>query len=1222
MRVKHILRKKLLLIPVVFILFAGCKSNNDLYWIVGDGYHYAELRTSWFGSAGFELVNQSETDISFTNTVTMDGLLRNRHYMNGSGVAVADINGNGLVDIYFASLEGPNKLYENLGNFRFRDITEEAGVAHSGFNSTGVVFADVTGNGFPDLLISSMTEGNSLYTNDGTGKFTLKEDSGLGRSNGAHTMALADVNGNGFLDLYITNYRDRSVKDIYTEEAITNEKTNLIIGDSISIIPEFQDYFGIINIDGNPIRVEKGAKDELFLNQGDGTFLLADDMSFFFDENDKPVGLFEDWGLTATFADVTGNGLPDIYVANDFWTPDRFWINRGDGTFRLIKNEAIRSMSFSAMGVDVSDINRDGNVDIMVTEMFSTNHNRRMRQTSQSIVNSEGRALNNQNSVFLNRGDGTFAEIANYSGLYASDWSWATYFLDVNLNGYEDLIITNGYLNDYLDMDTQFRLNEMRNRGLPILRDGIFEYPELKITNNIFKNNGDLTFENVSNEWGFDIEDISLGMALADFNNDGTMDLVINRMNDPAIIYRNTTNAPRIAVRLNGKSPNTSGIGAKITLEGTGVEQTKQMRSGGNYNSGSQEQVVFAADKRNRNHRIIVEWPGGSVSTIDGVRANRIYIIDEEFSVHETGNANVSNQRNSEPLFADISSVIAHIHYEDPFDDAIYQPLKPMEMNRLGPGAAWIDITKNGLDDLLIATGKGGTLAFYENSGGGFLNRTELQPLTNTANGDQTALLSWSENDVLKIAVGKANLEQHRPTVPSAYIFTVEGMEVVDIDTIPGIYSTTGPLAAADINGNGRVDLFIGGRFVPTIYPRDADSRIFLNQDNGFVPDDDLNEFFKELGLVTGALFADFTGNGFQDLLVSREWGSLLLFANENGKFRDITSETGLDTYKGWWQGITIGDFTNNGLPDIVASNIGRNTPYQITGGYGPRMYYDDINWDGRLNIIEGYFDEKMSSFVPRRRLHDFSSIPTILQQVRSHTEYSEADLNTIFGVDFDEIPFKEINTLEHMVFLNDGETFTAKPLPVKAQLAAAFHVGVSDVDNDGNEDLFISQNNFLFPGYVPRSDAGRGLILKGDGTGNFTPLTGIESGIIIYGEQRGAAFSDFNRDGKTDIVVTQNQGETRFFVNQAEKKGITVKLKGSESNPDAIGSSVRLVYPDGSKGPKRWVLTASGYWSQNSKSQVLGYHEWPDQVEVIWPDGTRTSVAIEDGKWYYEIGY
>ena len=1207
------------LLFAAFFIISGCTKSYELKWTEGEGYRYADIKRPWFGNPGFELMTNNHTGISFQNTVTMDGLLRNRHYMNGSGVAVADINGNGLIDIYFASLEGPNKLYENLGNFRFRDITEEAGVAHEGFNSTGVVFADVTGNGIPDLLISSMTETNVLYINDGTGKFTLKEDSGLGKSNGAHTLALADVTGNGLLDLYITNYRDRSVKDIYPAEEITNERTNQITEEGISIYPEFEDYFGIIYVDGSPLRVEKGAKDELYLNQGDGTFVLADEMAVFFDEYNQPVGMFEDWGLTATFADVTGNGLPDIYVANDFWTPDRFWINRGDGTFRLIKNEAFRSISFSAMGVDVSDINRDGNVDIMVTEMFSANHNRRMRQTSQSIVHSDGRALNNQNSVFLNRGDGTFAEVANYSGLYASDWSWATYFMDINLNGYEDLIITTGYLNDYLDMDTQFRLNEMRTRGLPILRDGIFEYPELKITNKMFRNNGDLTFENMSNEWGFDIEDISLGMALADFNNDGTLDLVINRMNDPAIIYRNKNNAPRIAVRLKGDSPNTSGIGAKITLDGGPVKQQKQMRSGGNYNSGSQEQVVFAADNRNHNHRVTVEWPGGKISTIDGVRANRIYEIDEASAVYGNRKADYGT---ADPLFTDISSVIAHHHHEDPFDDAIYQPLKPMEMNRLGPGVAWMDINQNGYDDLLIATGKGASMAFFQNSGDGFLSRSVLQPLTNTSDGDQTALLSWREDDAVRLAVGKANLEQQRPTVPSAYIYTIEGMEVVKIDTIPGIYSTTGPLAAADINGNGSVDLFTGGRFVPTIYPRDADSRIFLNQNGDFIPDEDLNEVFRELGLVTGALFADFTGNGFQDLLISREWDTLMLFANENGRFRDITAETGLESYKGWWQGITIGDFTNNGFPDIVAANIGKNTPYQITGGYGPRMYYDDINWDGRLNIMEGYYDTGMSSFVPRRRLHDFASVPTILQQVRSHTEFSEADLSTIFGVDFEDIPYKEINILEHMIFLNDGERFTAKPLPVKAQLAAAFHVGVADFDNDGNEDLFISQNNFLYPGYVPRSDAGRGLILMGDGAGNFTPLTGTESGIKIYGEQRGAAFSDFNRDGKTDIVVSQNNGESKLYLNQTEKQGITVKLKGTETNTDAIGSSLRLVYPDGSKGPKRWVLTASGYWSQNSKSQVLGYHDWPNQIEVMWPGGTLQHVSVEWGVYDYEIGF
>ncbi len=1206
---------------LLFFLIISCTPETELEWNQEEGYQWAELRTSFRGKAGFREIPNSKTGISFSNDVGIEAIARNRHYLNGSGVAAADVNGNGLVDIYFASLKGSNKLYKNLGNYRFQDVTEEAGLAHEGFHSTGVVFADVNGNGYPDLLISSLSEGNILYINDGTGKFERKENSGLGESRGAHTMTLADVSGNGYPDLYITNYKIRTVRDQYSMEELSLENTVSTENGLMAVLPPFDEDFVIVQTEDGEFRNEKGEKDELYFNLGDGVFQKVDDLAHFFDEDGNPRGLSDDWGLTAKFVDVTGNQLPDLYVANDFWTPDRFWINQGDGSFRLIDTDAIRNMSFSSMGVDFSDMNRDGHLDFVVTEMLSRDHSMRLRQSSEYLPEFEGRTMHSRNSVYKNRGDNTFAQIAYYSGLEASEWSWATSFMDINLNGYEDLIVATGFGRDYQDIDTQIAMYE-RDAGISRGDGDILEYPELKLSNKIFRNHGDLTFSDVSEEWGFGAEDISLGMALADLNNNGTPDVIINRLNEEAVIYQNRTNAPRIAVRLKGISPNTGGIGAKIELKGGPVLQSKEMAAGGNYLSGSQAQVVFAAEKDSL-HEIKVTWPGGRKSVVKNVIANRIYEIDESAAEKISENVENNIELPGLPLFEDISDRLNHTHHENEYDDFRFAPLLPLRLSTQGPGLAWMDITGNDYDDLLITSGAGGGLSIFENRGGDEFRPVELPPITGQTSGDQTSIIGWKEDGKTKIVTGSANYEQGNPHVPSAFIYSVDSNGEVEVDEIPGILSTTGPVAAADYTGNGYLDLFIGGRHKPGQYPVDADSRLFINDRGAFLSDEQNSALLANLGLITDALFADFTGNGHQDLLVSSEWGTLRLFENNSGRFREITAQSGLSGYRGWWKGITIGDFTNNGLPDIVALNIGLNTPYQIRGDRPLRMYYDDFNWDGRLNILDSYYDEDAGGWVPRRKLHDFESVSTILRNVSSHREYAASTVEYIFDQSFSEVPYKEINTLQHLVFINTGEGFEARPLPQKAQFSSAFFGGVADFDNDGNEDLFITQNFFGFPGeQVPRLDAGRGLLLKGDGMGNFEPVPGSKSGIKVYGEQRGAALADINRNGKVDLVVGQNNSKTKLFKNRTREPGLQIYLQGPESNKSALGSSIRLIYTDGSEGARRFISAGSGYSSQNSTMQVLGRAKPVSAIEVQWFDGRTEQVQISDDQEQITVVY
>lgn len=1213
--------KRIFFVLVVSIIFLlGCQKSGDLKWQDEDGYRWAELQTGIWGSTGFTELEPNRTKILFSNDVREEIKKSNRNYLNGSGVAVADINGDGLIDIYFAALDGPNRLYENLGNFRFREITEEAGLAHKGFSSTGVVFADITGNGYPDLLVTSLKEGNSLYVNDGSGRFTLKKDSGLGESRGSKSMALVDISGNGLLDLYIVNYNIITARDIYGPEDLEPSNILQVVDGKFIIREPFDQYYVITEADGGPFLNERGTSDEFYLNMGNGVFEKADASQLFFDTDGTPFSeLPEDWGLSASFRDVTGNGKPDLYVANDFWSPDRFWINQGDGTFRLLGRDGVQNFSYSSMGVDFSDINRNGQTDIVVTEMLSSVHEMRLRQFSQIMTNYEGRYFYNRNSVYLNRGDTTFAQIAYYTGLEATEWSWATMFLDINLNGYEDLIVTNGFPNDYQDMDTQIALYQYDSSLTPGTGD-VMGYPVLKTGNKIFRNNGDLTFTEVSRDWGFDTIDISHGLALADLNNNGLPDIIINRMDEPALVYENQINEPRIAVRLKGDSPNTHGIGANIILRGGPVNQSKQMYSGGTYLSGSQYQVVFAAAKDTSSHTIVVEWPDGKKSIIENAKANRIYEINQ--STERIPDNPVEEQKMVKPLFEDVSHQLNHRHHENEYDDFRFSPLLPLQLSRLGPGMAWFDMDGDDKDELIITSGRDGSSGIFAISDQGISRPVEVGPLTSEASGDQTAVIGWRQNDVAKIVVGSANYEQGDPSVPSGYIYTIQNGVVNKTEEIPGILSTTGPIAAGDYSGNGYPDLFIGGRHKPGQYPVSAESRLFINEGDRFIPDERNSALLQEAGLVTGALFAEITGNGSQDLLISTELGSIRLFENRNGRFVEVSDQWGLSGFTGWWNSVSVGDFTNNGLLDIVAMNMGRNSPYQIRNDRPLRIYYDDFNWDGRLNILETYYSESIGGYVPMRKLHDFASVPTILQQISTHQEFAESRIERIFGQSFARVPYKEINTIEHKIFINTGKGFEARPLPAEAQFTTGFSALVADFDNDGSEDLFISQNLFALPRYVPIQDAGRGLLLLGDGTGAFKPLTGMESGIIINGEQRGAALADFNNNGRTDIAVTQNNNATRLFKNSAEQKGIQVTLTGPDQNINAIGASLRILYSDGSFGPRRTILTASGYWSQNSFTQVLGYRQGASQIEVTWPDGKKETVDIVSGQMNYEILY
>ncbi|GAA5520699.1 CRTAC1 family protein [Aliifodinibius salicampi] len=1215
------LKRNFTFVLFTVVLFSACTGTTDIQWNEEEGYQWAEVSPGYFGNTGFTEIEPSQTGIDFTNQASVENIKENRNFLNGSGVALADVDGDGLIDIYFAQLEGSNKLYKNLGGWEFEDITEKANVALEDYHSTGVVFADVNGDTYPDLLTTSLTKRNELFINNGDGTFSKKENSGLSSSQGSNTMALADIDNDGDLDLYISNFKLKSARDIYSAEELSTENTVQKQGDSLVVVPPYDEYYGIIETEGQSYRNEYGTKDDLYINEGDGTFIKADDREYFFTSDGEERGLSRDWGLTAKFHDINNDGYPDLYVANDFWTPDRFWINRGDGTFRMIDRNTIRSMSFASMGVDFSDINRNGHTDFLITEMLSSVHQRRLRQYAEHLDPIDGRPQYNRNSFYFNRGDNTFAEISNYSQLPASEWSWATNFLDIDLDGYEDVIIATGYGYDYQDIDTQIELNKNSMQGRSGGADAV-SYPPLPLRNKMYQNNKDLTFDNKSEEWGFKEQDISLGLAIADLDNDGDPDFVTNRFNEQAALYENNTNKDRIAVRLKGSGNNTHAVGAKVKLEGVSdIAQTKEIAAGGSYVSGSDYQVFFAAEE-GTNHTLTITWPGNNkISTIDSVKANRIYEIDQS-EVPSDNISELERKISEDPLFTDVSDDISHIHHEDPYNDFNVQPLLPFKVSQLGPGVAWVDYDGDTDDDLLIGSGKGDGLALLQNEGNGEFNRVSNNPITETASGDQTSIISWKESDTVHLVVGSSNFEQGDPNVPSTFHYELQDGEVIGESTIPGILSTTGPLAAADYNGDGTIDLFVGGRFNPGRYPEDASSRLFANNNGDFQLDKRNSQKLLVFGLVTGAVFTDYDGDSDPDLLISREWDSLVLFENRDGVFHDVSAEVGLESYKGWWNGVATGDFNNDGRPDFIATNIGQNSAYQLKDSNPLKLFYEDFNNNGKLNIVDAYYEETLGGYVPRRKLYELNSIPSVLQYVNSHEEYAQSSVDQIFGKNFDIVSSKEISTIKHMLFINSENGFEAHPLPVEAQLSAAFHPAIADFDNDGNEDVFLSQNLFTFPGTIPRIDAGRGLLLKGDGTGNLKPVPGQVSGIKAYEDQRGAAVGDFNMDGKIDLVVGQNEDKTKLYQNNQSKSGLRVKLVGPPENTSAVGSKVRVIYSDNTKGPLRELQAGSGYWSQSSYTQVLGYAKDVKELEIQWYDGRSSTVEVNPDKREQTITY
>ena len=1213
----------------VLALLAACSRDVPTpAWHDEAGYRWRQLLVT--GSApGFTPMTANKTGVKFQNEASEQILLGNRMLGQGAGVSLGDVDGDGRPDLFLARTDGCSALYHNDGGWTFTEITKRAGVGMCNRRATGSAFADVDGDGDLDLIVLSTTGANALFINDGTGRFVERRDAGMDSAgHGATTVTMADVNGSGTLAMFIANYKPYSVDDtIPPQQRAFNQMVREVAPKQYEITPEHRRDYKLVNRpDVGGLRMTQRAEpDEFYENDGAGHFSRVPMASSRFrDASGAPLkDEFESFGFAAQFADLNGDGIPDLYVANDFEDLDQLWLNDGFGNFRLGDWTTQREMSNSAMGLAIGDVNGDGLPDLFTTDMMANDPRRAKTQipTHTALPKHPGdKALQLQqqrNSLFLNRGDGTFTEIAEAAGVSASGWSWGTTMLDVDLDGRQDILIANGHLWDIMDADVQEGLQNRLN-DVPWQKVR-WQFPALKLKNVAFRNRGDLTFEDASSAWHFGVdEDISHALATADIDGDGDLDVVVNRLGAPALLLRNDAPAPRVSVQLVGDAPNTRAVGARVTLYNGAVPmQTHEVVVGGLYLSHSDYTISFAMGASD-SARVVVDWRDGRQTTIARVHANRAYEISQKNAAPHAAAVAQATAPDS-ALFIDATAQLGgHRHVENIFDDWDRQYLLPNALSQLGPSVSWYDIDRDGAEDLIVGTGKGGRISVFRNVGGRLVPQTPTGPI---ADNDVTAVLGMSDRGVTRLLAGVATWELRTDSAmraqPAALsLATTNGrIAPLAVAAVGSHEASTGPMALGDVDGDGALDLFVGSRAMPQRYPLSVSSGLFRNVNGTFVLDTANLAVLHDIGMVTSAMFVDFNGDSHADLVLTRDWGSIVLLLNDgHGRLQPAPSSWGLESWTGEWNGVAAGDLDGDGRMDLIATNWGRNTGLRADSTHPLSLTFGAFGAGGETEMLLGTFDTRVHGMSPlnsyaRIRL----SVKDVVNRVRNFSAFADASVETVLGPAMNSARRIEARTLDHMLFLNRGDHVEATAIAAEAQWAPAFAVGVADFDGDGNEDVLLGQNFFPTMVGMPRHDAGRSLLLLGDGKGGLAPMSAALSGLLVFGDQRGAAYADFNGDGRLVVAISQNGDSTRLYVNARAKVGVRVRVKGPPGNPDGVGTQLRLVY--GTRmGPVREVQTSAGYLSQNGAVQLFGESRVPTAVWVRWPGGATSTVPITAG--------
>jgi hypothetical protein len=1170
------------------------------------------------------------TGVGFINPLDTSHPMKRLYAMGYAvgGVAIGDLNGDALPDLFFTSGPRENALYlqKKGGKLEFEEFAE-AGVDGGDRWGTGAAMVDIDNDGDLDLYVCNYEAPNQLFLNDGKALFTERaQEFGLDVVSSCLMPTFADVDNDGDLDLFVLTNQ-------FVREGGQPVDGVIYQGGAPTVKPEYRKYFdtrfvGTFEQGGKKFRRDEvypvGQKNLFFLNKGvsgkDGQIVFED-----FSDHCGDLCASPGKGLSATWWDFNADGLLDLYVGNDFEDPDHLYLNQGIGksgspVFKDVIKESVPHTTWYSMGADVADVNNDGLLDFFSVDMAATTHFKQkvsmgdMASRGWFMSTSEPRQLM-RNALLINTGTGRFQDAAYMAGLAKSDWSWAPKLADFDNDGMVDVFISNGMARPFTASDI------IKNRPLSELRIGrtdwdIFEkYPPQKEKNLAFVNRGNLSFEETSAAWGLDHEGMTYAAAYGDLDRDGDLDLVTVNLDEPVGIYRNdSADGNRILVELRGTRSNRFGIGALVKVETTDRrEQVRQMNPATGFLSSNDPALHFGLGSAATITKLTVNWPSGMVQVFEDLEAGKIYTITEE-DAQDPGEGDVP-QSPSKPLFSS-SDVLAHAKVrEREFDDFSRQPLLPNKLSQLGPGIAVADVNGDGLDDLYLGGACGWPGALYLNEGGKKYGPDIDTPFDPDAIAEDMGAVFFDcdgdgDQDLYVVSGGYEAKEGASLLRDRLYLNDGQGNFSKAQGHLPELRDSGGPVAAADFNRDGSIDLFVGGRVIPGRYPVSPQSRILQNDGSGKFSDvtGQVAPQLMESGMATGAVWSDADNDGWLDLLVSYEWGPVRIFRNRSGVLEEATTAAGLASHLGWWSGISAGDVDNDGDIDYVATNFGLNSKYHATADKPALLYYGDFEGDGTKRLIEAEYEDGVL-YPVRGKSCSTRAIPHLAEKFETFKSFAVAELKQIYRPECfrDSLKFTA-TTLESGIFINDGSArFEFHPLPRIAQISPAFGSALIDCDGDGNLDLYLVQNHYTPQLETGRMAGGLSMFLRGRGDGTFEPVSPRESGLVVPGDAKGLACADLNADGRPDFVVGINDIGLRAFINQSDRKQVAASTDGVALQP---GDRVEATLEDGRK-VLREVHVGSGYLSQSSsRASVLLPAETQPQSIKITPLGKSPGIA------------